>query len=870
MSGYPFIMYFNMKLLLLGKLVFLLSCTTHSLFSQQRQVQPEQQQVQFEKQELEKQQQQRYEQRERQTRQQQEQQRQQPRQKQEPSLQQTGVTDFNRGWKFFLGSNPRAFAKQFPDGKWRGLDLPHDWGVEGSFSKSHPATFSGGALPGGVGWYRKHFNVPAAFKGKYVAIDFDGIYRNSEVWINGHFLGKRPNGYIAFRYELSRWLRYGAENIIAVKVDNSKQPNSRWYSGSGIYRDVKLVVLNPVHIDHWGTSVLTPVVISEFAKVKLQVNVVSPSVNPQTVTLKNTVYDRDKNPVTVSEKVVTLPAGTTTVNEELEIEKPHLWSDTDPYLYAVETQLLINGKVADTYHTPLGIRTFVFEAERGFVLNGKEVKIKGVCNHHDLGALGTAFNVRAAERQLEILKAMGCNGIRTSHNPPASALLDLCDKMGFIVMDEAFDIWAKKKSDFDYHLDWAYWHKRDLQDQIKRDRNHPSVFIWSIGNEIMEQWGTGADTAGRKITRELAGIVRSLDGSRPVTAANNEVNSYNNLIQSGALDLIGYNYNHNKWKEFHQTYPGKKLIATETTSALQTRGHYDLPADSNIIWPAAWDKKLINGNADFSCSAYDNCYTPWGSSHEQTLQAFMFNPVVSGMYVWTGFDYLGEPTPYEWPARSSYFGIVDLAGFPKDVYYLYQSVWTDQPVLHLLPHWNWNKSQVVDVLAYYSQADEVELYLNGVSLGKKKKEGEALKVSWKVKYQPGTLKVVSRKEGKTVLEKTMHTAGAAAKIILSADRSDLAADGKDLSFITVRITDKNGNTIPDADQPLSFKLAGDASIAGLDNGSPVSHESFKGNKHNAFNGLALVIIKAGYKKSTVKLLAESPGLAPATIEIEIR
>ena len=542
--------------------------------------------------------------------------------------QQAGTTDFNRNWKFILGNKPGAYAVQLRDNNWRKLDLPHDWGVEGKFSKLHPATFSGGALPGGVGWYRKHFKLPAAVKGKYIAIDFDGVYRNSEVWLNGHLLGKRPNGYVAFRYELSRWLKYGADNLIAVKVDNSKEPNSRWYSGSGIYRDVKLVVLDPVHIGQWGTSVLNSIVIDEFAKVKLQVDIVSPLPGGKQVILKNRVYDRDQQLVYTAEKKVSLSPGNTLVNEDLEIQRPHLWSDTDPYLYKVNTQIVSDGKVVDTYITPLGIRTFSFDADRGFVLNGKEVKIKGVCNHHDLGALGTAFNLRAAERQLQLLKAMGCNGIRTAHNPPAAALLELCDKMGFIVMDEAFDIWAKKKSKFDYHLDWARWHKQDLEDQIRRDRNHPSVFLWSIGNEIMEQWGTGADTAGRSIARALAGIVRSLDTSRPVTAANNEVNSYNNLIQSGALDIIGYNYNHSRWKAFHQTYPGKKLIATETTSALQTRGHYDLPADSVRIWPAAWDKKLLDGNADYSCSAYDNCYTPWGSSHEQTLQAFMNNPVV--------------------------------------------------------------------------------------------------------------------------------------------------------------------------------------------------------------------------------------------------
>jgi len=780
-----------------------------------------------------------------------------------------GESDFNQNWKFLLGDDAKAKLVNYPDAKWRTLDLPHDWGVEGSFSKSHPATFGGGALPGGVGWYRKQFVVPAVAKGKYVAIDFDGVYRNSEVWVNGHFLGKRPNGYIAFRYDLSPYLNYGGKNTIAVRVDNSKQPNARWYSGSGIYRDVKLITKSRTHIDQWGTFVLTPVANESIAKVKIQVKVNAPALAKGTVLVRNLIYDRDNKLVASTEKPLKLNGKITQSDQELDVQQPHLWSDTNPYLYTVRTQILTNGALTDTYTTPLGIRTFSFDANRGLVLNGKEIKIKGVCNHHDLGALGTAFNVRAATRQLELLKAMGCNGIRTSHNPPASALLDLCDQMGFIVMDEAFDMWVKKKSDFDYHLDWAKWHKRDLEDQILRDRNHPSVLVWSIGNEIQEQWGKGADTTGRVIARELAGIVKSLDTSRPITTANNDINLYNNLIQSGANDLIGYNYNHSKWKEFHDTYPGKKLIATETTSALQTRGHYDLPADSARIWPTAWDKPLLTGNADLSCSAYDNCYTPWGSSHEQTLQAFMFDPVVSGMFVWTGFDYLGEPTPYEWPARSSYFGILDLAGFPKDVYWLYQSVWTDQPVLHVFPHWNWKQGQVVDVIAYYSAADEVELYLNGVSLGKKTKAGNELKVSWKVKFEAGTLKAVSRKNGKVVLEKTVHTAGQPAQINLTADRDQLDADGKDLSFVTVKVTDKDGNLIPDAGHLLSFKLSTGASIVGLDNGSPTSHESFKGSRHQAFNGLALAIVKAGYKKSEVTLTATSPGLTPATLKIQL-
>ncbi|MBG6236435.1 beta-galactosidase [Pedobacter sp. CAN_A7] len=777
--------------------------------------------------------------------------------------------DFNQGWKFYLGDNAQASNTSFADQSWRTLNLPHDWGIEGSFSKDHLATVGGGALPGGIGWYRKTFTVPALAKGKNIAIDFDGVYKNSEVWINGHLLGKRPNGYIAFRYDLSPYLKYGSKNTIAVRVDNSQQPNARWYTGSGIYRDVKLITTNTTHVEQWGTFVTTPVVSKTAATVKIEMNIKSPAKKTQQAVIKTLIFDKERKLVASATEPINL-TGNTRLSEEIEVANPKLWSDKQPYLYTVETQILVNKVLVDAYHTTLGIRSFSFDAEQGFILNGEALKIRGVCNHHDLGALGTAFNVRAAERQLEILKSMGVNALRTAHNPPAAALLALCDKMGFIVMNEAFDMWAKKKSDFDYHLDWDKWHKKDLEDQILRDRNHPSVFIWSVGNEIQEQWGTGADTVGRVITRELAAIVKNLDTTRPITTANNDINVYNNLIKSGALDIIGYNYNHDKWKDFHKTYPGKKLIATETTSALQTRGHYDNPADSIRIWPTAWDKPLLTGNADFSCSAYDNCYTPWGSSHEQTLIASEYNPAVSGIFVWTGFDYLGEPTPYVWPARSSYFGIMDLAGFPKDVYYLYKSVWTDEAVLHVFPHWNWKAGQTVDVLAYFSQADEVELYLNGTSLGKKSKQGQDMKVSWKVKYAAGELKAVSRKKGNVVLEKVIHTAGPAAKLVLIADRSKLSADGKDLSFITVKVMDKDGNLIPDADHLINFSIAGDATLAAVDNGSPISHESFKANHRKAFNGLALAIIKSGMNSSTVKVTASSKGLVSGEITLEIK
>ncbi|RRN77002.1 glycoside hydrolase family 2 protein, partial [Pseudoxanthomonas sp. SGD-10] len=461
------------------------------------------------------------------------------------------IADFNKDWRFYLGDQEQASNLNFNDADWRKLNLPHDWSIEGKFDKNNPAGIGGGALPGGIGWYRKKFDVPVTSKGKLLFIEFDGVYRNSEVWINGHYLGKRPNGYIAFSYELTPYIKFGGENVVAVKVDNAKQPNSRWYSGSGIYRDVKLLSVNPIHVRQWGTFVTTPKVTVKEANVTIEVTVDAPDKLVKPV-IKNIILDAENRVVASASQKINLQS-VAKVKQDLSVANPNLWSDENPYLYKVRTEIHHKGKLVDAYETPLGIRTFRFDAHKGFFLNGKPVKIKGVCMHHDFGALGAAFNYRAAERQLELLKEMGVNGLRTAHNPPAKALLELCDKMGLIVMDEAFDMWKKKKNDFDYHLDWDEWHKKDLQDQILKDRNHPSVFVWSIGNEIQEQWGTGADTLGRVITRELKALVLELDSTRPITTANNDINLYNNLIQSKALDIIGYNYNHTKWKDFHKT-----------------------------------------------------------------------------------------------------------------------------------------------------------------------------------------------------------------------------------------------------------------------------------------------------------------------------
>lgn len=779
------------------------------------------------------------------------------------------VIDFNKDWKFFLGDDSIAKQKAFDDSRWRKLSLPHDWSIEGEFAKENPATTQGGALPTGIGWYRKTFVLPATAKNKNLRIEFDAVYRNSEVWINRNYLGKRPYGYSSFSYDLTKYIKPSpAKNVISVKVDNSQQPNSRWYSGSGIYRNVRLVVTGKIAIEKWGIFITTPVVKDSEATINIKSNISNISDKDEIVNVFTEIHDEAGKLVVSSKspigRKVNRPGQT--YEDEVKIHNPKLWSVDKPYLYKAVTKIFIKGKIADEYITTFGIRSFYFDKDKGFFLNDQSLKIKGVCLHHDLGALGAAVNTRAIERQLEILKAMGCNAIRTAHNPPAPELLDLCDKMGFLVMVEAFDMWKKKKNKFDYYSDFAEWHKADLLDMVLRDRNHPSVFMWSIGNEIREQF----DSTGITITKELVDIVKKADNSRPVTAGLSEWNPEKNFIyKSGALDIVGLNYHHEVYEDFKKNYPGQIFLGAENMSAFATRGHYDMPSDSSYFWPAKSPQKIVeNGNPDYTVSAYDQVSAYWGSTHEKTWNIIKKHDFMSGLFVWSGFDFLGEPIPYPWPARSSYYGIIDLAGFPKDVYYMYQSEWTTKPVLHVFPHWNWQPGKIVDVWAYYNNADEVELFLNGRSLGIKKKNDDELHVMWRVPFQPGTIKAVSRKNGKVVLAKEIRTAGKPAKIELKADRQIIKADGKDLSFITVRVLDKNGNMVPDANDLIKFSITGTGIIAATDNGYQADLTSFKSKERKCWKGMALAIIRSSGKKGNITLIATGDGLQAGSITLK--
>ena len=639
-------------------------------------------------------------------------------------------------------------------------------------------------------------------------------------------------------------------------------------SGSGIFRNVWLVTTGKIHVDHWGTFITTPKVTDRSADVNLKLLIHAPEGLAKLVVVLTSILNEAGKEV-AKERTELAPGKDTLLNlsQHFNIPDPELWSIDRPHNYRAVTKVMADGKPTDDYSTPFGVRYFSFDINIGFSLNGKWMKIQGVCDHHDLGCLGSAINTAALRRQLEILKGMGCNAIRTSHNPPAPELLDLCDQMGLLVMDEAFDMWKKQKNPYDYHLDWDEWHKNDLEDQILRDRNHPSVIIWSIGNEIPEQWDQ-RDSSGTVIARELASIVKSLDTTRPITSALNNPYPENTIIKSGALDLIGYNYDHKDYMDFPKRFPGQKFIGTETVSSFETRGYYEMPSDSVRRYAQRKNTVLPDGTVTNMISAYDNASAAWGSTHEETLKTINKYRFLSGQFIWTGFDYLGEPTPYGWPSRSSYFGIIDLAGFPKDIYYLYQSVWTDKPVLHIFPHWNWKEGQTVDVWAYYNQADEVELFLNGKSMGIRKKNGDDLHVMWRLKYTAGTLKAVSRKNGKVVLVKEIKTAGSPVKIELLADKKIIKADGTDLSFITVKVLDKDGNLVPDADELIHFRLRGNASIIAVDNGNEISHEPFKANARKAFNGMCLAVIQSNKSKGTISLTASGDGLKPAALNLQ--
>ena len=799
---------------------------------------------------------------------------------------------WDEGWRFSLHQDDKPQQSAFDDSAWRLLDLPHDWAIEGDFYAQNPSGANGGALPGGKGWYRKHLILHDNDAASRYVLHFDGAYMNTSVFVNGTLVGTRPYGFISFSYDLTPYLDKQGDNVIAVKVDNSQQPNSRWYTGCGIYRHVYLSKSTDIRVAEWGVHAISKVK-KGIGNLTLNTQIENPSGRSRRVTVRQKLWNRAHQIVAQTSKTCQVGAPEVTISQQMRVQKPQLWSLSSPYLYTATTEIIENGRVLDSDTITTGIRTVAFDVAKGFFLNGENIKINGVCLHGDLGCLGTAINEDALYRQLVMMKEMGVNAIRCSHNPPAPELLNLCDSMGLLVMDEAFDSWMQGKTAYDYSLYFKTWFERDLRDMVLRDRNHPSIILWSIGNEVLEQWNKvnnsgmaledvnillnnsrdkAALTQGdrlnvnARLTQVLAAVVRRYDPTRLITAGCNEVSPDNNLFKSGALDVIGFNYHQKKVADVPQKFPGKPFIMTETVSALHTRGYYRMPSDSLYRWPT---HKRPFTEPSFMCSSYDNCCAYWGSTHEETWDVVKHTPYCAGQFIWTGFDYIGEPTPFNFPARSSYFGLVDLAGFPKDTYYMYQSEWTKKPVLHVFPHWNWIEGQTIDLWCYYNQADEVELFVNGKSQGVRRKSNEhEYHVAWRVTFEPGEVRIVARKNGKQVNEKTIRTAGAPHHIQLTPNRKVIKANGRSLSFVAVEVVDKDGNLCPWAENKVLFSLTGDAKIAGVDNGSPFSLERFQANERRAFFGKCLVVLQAGKKPSTIQLTAKSVDLVPQTIEIK--
>lgn len=795
----------------------------------------------------------------------------------------------------YPGSDFPFVQNNFDDGAWESVTLPHDWAIKGPFYKEQNAIVGGGMgrLPvQGVAWYRRKIAVSAADAGKSIYLDIDGAMSYTMVWINGKLAGGWPYGYNSFRVDLTPYIHPGGENQLAIRLDNPAN-SARWYPGGGIYRNVWLTKVNTVQVAQWGTAVQTKNVSASSAIVHLDVQVANRSAIDKNIRVVTELYEWNSKTSIAGKKVAAFAPATIMVkgNEEQQVSSslllkdPLLWGPLPlqrPNLYIAVTRLYENGKVMDVYETRFGIRSLESDPLKGLLVNGKAVRIQGVNQHHDLGALGTAFNTRAAERQLELLKEMGCNAIRLAHNPPDPGLLDLTDRMGFLVVDEIFDCWEKGKTPLDFHLVFTDWHEPDIRAFIRRDRNHPSVIQWSFGNEVGEQY-TGEE--GAALAKKLYAIVHDEDSTRPATASMNYAKP--DMPFPGVMDVLSLNYqgegirdapaySHLKgirttplYPVFQKQFPGKMIQSSETASALSTRGTYIFPVYNGISAPVS---DTTGGDpVNKYVSAYDLYTAAFGASPDKVFYAQDHNPYVAGEFVWSGWDYLGEPTPY-YAARSSYSGIIDLAGFKKDRFYLYQSRWRpDHPMAHILPHWSWpDRVGMITPVHVYTSGDEAELFLNNRSQGRKKKALYEYRFRWdSVIYEPGTLKVVTYKNGKPWATDVVHTAGKAATLQLEADRKMIWADGNDLCFITVRITDNKNNLVPEAGNRITFEVSGAGEIVATDNGDPADLVSFASKERTAFKGLALVIVRARPGVAgPIHIKARVQGLPVATITIQ--
>jgi len=792
-----------------------------------------------------------------------------------------------------IGDVPYLRA-DFDDSAWQPVTIPHDWAIAGPFIAEGPYGGMGRLPSWGIGWYRRALDIPTSQQGRRIHLDLDGAMSHATVWLNGQLVGGWPYGYNSWRVDLTPHVAFGGRNQLAIRLDNPPE-SARWYPGGGLYRDVWLTSTAPVHVAQWGTTVTTPAVSETAADVHLRVEIDNTTNAPVRVQVETAFFEADADGAPIGDAVARIPAigvdvvagGSTRVTSGIRIDAPRLWGPPPtqhPHRYLAVTTLRQDGRVVDRYETRFGIRDVQWDPDRGVVVNGEHIVLQGVNQHHDLGALGAAFNRRAAERQLEILREMGANAIRMAHNPPDPQLLELTDRMGFLVIDEVFDSWEKKKTPLDFHLLFPEWHEADLRAMLRRDRNHPSIILWSVGNEVGEQYD---GEAGAAIGRRLVEIVREEDPTRPATASMNWAKA--DMPFPAAFDVINLNYQGEgirqepefegterirtppSYPAFRQAFPNKVIFGSETASALSSRGVYLFPVTPRQSAPV----RDHNGGGDSGrqhVSAYELYAVDFGSSADRVFATLDRHPFVAGEFVWNGFDYLGEPTPY-YSARSSYSGMIDLAGFPKDRYYLYQARWRpDLPMAHILPHWNWpGREGEVTPVHVFTSGDEGELFLNGVSQGRRKKGPFEYRLRWdEVRYQPGELRVRVWRKGEPWAEAREQTTGAPARLSLEADRARIGSDGRDLSFLTLRVLDANGRAIRDATSRVRFRVEGPAGLVATDNGDPRDLTAFPSPERDAFSGLALAIVR-GLPGQTgrARVVAESDGLEAAAITITV-
>ena len=791
------------------------------------------------------------------------------------------------------GENIAYVKSDFDDSEWRHLNLPHDWAIEGPFNIDYNG--STGKLPyWGIRWYRKTLELSQDDAGKQIYLDIDGAMSYASVWCNGQYVGGWPYGYASFRLDLTPYIKAGQKNVLAIRLDNPDD-TSRWYPGSGIYRNVWLVKTSPVHVEQWGTFVRNQQVDSEIAVMEMGVNIENHAGKDVQVKLQTSVYLQGKDGRPVGEEVTQSMTKDIAIKKDswssarfqFKVDKPKLWDIDTPNCYVAVSRVFMDGKEMDSYETPFGIRTIEFTHDQGFMLNGQKVAIKGVCMHHDLGALGAAFNEVAAERQLRIMKEMGANAIRTSHNPPAPELVALCDRMGLMMQLELADTWQKGKRKNDYNLLFDDWSEADMRSLVRHYRNHPSVIMWCIGNEMPDQ----TTDQGVIIARNLTAYCHDEDPTRPTSLGCNKRDAvFRDIVNQ--VDIFGLNYFHKTYPVFKEQNPTRRYHASETSSATSSRGEYFFPVTTDVN----------DSRSGFQLSSYDMTTIGWGCAPEVQFKMNEEYSFMSGEFVWTGFDYLGEPTPYnkdltnllnfsdpnelekarkeleelgkiKTPSRSSYFGIVDLCGFPKDRYYNYKSYWRpDVPTVHILPHWNWQERiGEITPVHIYTSGDAVELFLNGKSLGRREKAHSYDRLTWDdVRYEPGSLKAIAYKNGQKWAEELVETTGKPVALQVTAEKTELKNDGTDLSFIRVAVVDSQGRVVPRSKNHLKFSVTGPAEIIATDNGDATSLLPFQLSERDAYNGLALVILRSQYmKQGKVVLTVESKGLPKQKIALKV-